>query len=76
MIGDFDMPIRRHDVHNSGHQRLLVRDRENRQGAVSGQNLAKMAGIGRIKVLGQYDRRRKIGGQSGDQSREGLNTAG
>ena len=67
MLGDFDMPICRHDVHYSGQQRFLIHDRADGHGAVSGQNLAEMTGIRGIKMLGQHDGRREIGRQSGDQ---------
>jgi hypothetical protein len=72
VIGNLDVPIRRHNVHDSWFQALVVEDRAHRQSATPGENLAQMTETVGIEMLRQHERRGEIRGQRRDERRERL----
>src|SRR5215217_3659411 len=75
MVGDFDVAIGGNDIDDAGLEWLIPTDRAYRQHAAVGKDLAQVALVARIEVLGDDDRRRKVAGEGGHKGEQRVDTA-
>jgi hypothetical protein len=71
-LADLHEPVGGNDENHAVLQRLALLDHTHRQRCVAGEDLVQMTGPARVEMLGDDDRRRKVGRQARNDTRERL----